>query len=192
MKSYINIDKHPHKKGLYVGYADGVWYIQKSNSSYGNWWAYKRDASNIQFNAHTLTVMSEKLLTYNAMKQKEREIKLMDNLALSSPLTDKSLPYNPVTGSQYTNNNMVLLACLTTYTSPEWAGYKQWLKVGRIVRKGEKGTRILIVKTKKLQDKKGQDVYKPYPSSVFVFNINQTDVMTNETQPQTSEAKNVF
>lgn len=43
MKYLHNIDKSGFHRGEYVGYADGVWIIRKTNSSYGNWVARKRD-----------------------------------------------------------------------------------------------------------------------------------------------------
>lgn len=98
------------------------------------------------------------------------------------------IPYNPYTGNQYTNNNLVLLAAYTAehYTSPQWAGYQQWLKLGRVVRKGESGTRILMVKSKKLVDKLGVEQIKQYPSSVTVFNFEQT-MSLEEAQPREEE-----
>lgn len=38
-----NIEKSAFRKGEYVGYANGVWLIRKTNSSFGNWSARHRD-----------------------------------------------------------------------------------------------------------------------------------------------------
>ena len=40
-----NIEKSAFRKGGYVGYACGVWMINRTNSTYGNWCARHRDDS---------------------------------------------------------------------------------------------------------------------------------------------------
>ena len=68
MKSYLNIEKSAFRKGEYVGYSNGkVFYIRKSNSSYGTWFAFNRDNYNEQLFAFGLASMSEKLsrVTFN-------------------------------------------------------------------------------------------------------------------------------
>jgi hypothetical protein len=45
MKQLTNIEKSAFRKGEYVGYRNGVWMIRRTNSSYGNWIARKRDDS---------------------------------------------------------------------------------------------------------------------------------------------------
>ncbi len=67
MKNLINIEKSAFRRGEYVGYADGVWNITKSNSSFGNWIARHRDRSNKPaVFAFTLEDMSAKLERYAA------------------------------------------------------------------------------------------------------------------------------
>ena len=62
MKSYHNIEKSAFRKGEYVGYSNGkVYYIRKSNSSFGNWFAHNRDNWNDQIYAFGLESMSNKL-----------------------------------------------------------------------------------------------------------------------------------
>ena len=65
-----NIEKSKFTRDAYVGYSDGVWLIKKSNSSYGNWHAQKRDDPNQFIYAFTLKQMSQKLhdVHYNIMK----------------------------------------------------------------------------------------------------------------------------
>lgn len=61
MKSYPNIEHLPGKQH-YTGYANGVWFITKSNSSYGNWCARYRDDTKVSpIFAYTLREMSDKL-----------------------------------------------------------------------------------------------------------------------------------
>lgn len=62
MKNYPNIEKSVSRKGEYVGYSNGkVYFIKKSTSSYGNWFAYNSDNYNDQIFAFGLDSMSEKL-----------------------------------------------------------------------------------------------------------------------------------
>jgi len=62
MKNYLNIEKSAFHHGEYVGYAGGkVYTIRKSNSSYGNWFAYNRDDYNDQIFAFGLDNLSQKL-----------------------------------------------------------------------------------------------------------------------------------
>jgi len=65
MKDLLNIEKSNFRKGEYVGYAIGCWYITKSNgSSYGNWIARKQTGENELLFAQTLEEMSDKLHGY--------------------------------------------------------------------------------------------------------------------------------
>jgi len=61
MKNYSNIEKSGFHKGQYIGYAHGVWTITKSTSSYGNWFAVRRDYPNQTLFAWTLDAMSKRL-----------------------------------------------------------------------------------------------------------------------------------
>jgi len=64
MKDLSNIEKSNFRKGEYVGYAIGCWYITKANTSYGNWAARKQSNTNEQLFAHNLEEMSRKLSAY--------------------------------------------------------------------------------------------------------------------------------
>lgn len=71
---------------------------------------------------------------------------------------------NKFTKQFYQGKNAMIVA-LSGYTINEWAGYRQWKENGYQVKKGEKGTPIQIVFTKK--DKtKGVSVKS-------IFNIEQ-------------------
>lgn len=59
---------------------------------------------------------------------------------------------NALTRSAYSSRNQQLLAdsaMLSGFESTEVAGFKQWLELGRVVAKGQKGTKILMVCDKK-------------------------------------------
>jgi antirestriction protein ArdC len=58
------------------------------------------------------------------------------------------LPRNAVTGAYYRGKNVDRLLSAAEeagYVGAEWAGFKQWLSVGRVVRKGEHGTGCITV-----------------------------------------------
>jgi hypothetical protein len=66
MKSYTNIEKSAFRPGEYVGYSKGkVYHVRKSNSSYGNWFAYNRDDYNDQLFAFGLDSLSKQLEKHN-------------------------------------------------------------------------------------------------------------------------------
>ena len=86
-------------------------------------------------------------------------------------------PANAVTGKPYTGGNVVRLLSAElehgfTSKGASWAGYGQWLEVGRQVRKGEHGTvgrRVVIVTDKR--SGKERKVVKGFR----VFHLEQTD-----------------
>jgi hypothetical protein len=55
---YLNIEKSGFHKGRYVGYADGVWYIERRGRG---WIAHHRERNHEPIPARTLSEMSEKL-----------------------------------------------------------------------------------------------------------------------------------
>jgi antirestriction protein ArdC len=61
------------------------------------------------------------------------------------------------------------------FEKDEWLTFVQALKAGRVVRKGEKGVRILAYG--KTKDKDGRERGNTYGRKT-VFNIIQTDVLT--------------
>lgn len=89
---------------------------------------------------------------------------------------------NPTTGRPFTRGNAARLDETQTesgYDSHEWATYRQWIEVGRQVRKGEHGTKLLLPKIERTDD--GRDVTTGrIVRSFTVFNIEQTDAIINE------------
>lgn len=68
---------------------------------------------------------------------------------------------NALTQSAYSGKNQKLLqdaAALAGIESTKVAGFKQWLELGRVVKKGEHGTKLIMVCDKKLGDEKAGDV----------------------------------
>jgi hypothetical protein len=61
MQKLTNIEKSTFRKGEYVGYANGVWRITKSNSSFGSWAARRQDGQGVTLFAFRLSDMSVKL-----------------------------------------------------------------------------------------------------------------------------------
>lgn len=80
------------------------------------------------------------------------------------------MPYNATTGVQYKGNNIMRLLsaeCEHGYGDGGWAGYRQWLEAGRVVRKGERGTQCMTVV--RVTDDKGHETTKPRGFRVFHF-----------------------
>lgn len=67
MRNLPNIEASAFRKGEYVGYADGVWLVRKSNSSFGTWSARKRDDNQAPLLfAFRLSDLSDKLAKHAA------------------------------------------------------------------------------------------------------------------------------
>src|SRR6266699_5135443 len=82
---------------------------------------------------------------------------------------------NEVTGQPYQGKNILRLKVAEAEngypSSHGWAGFKQWLEVGRVVRKGEHGTACGTVMTSK--DAEGRPTSKGY-RGFRVFHYDQT------------------
>lgn len=81
-------------------------------------------------------------------------------------------PFNPVTGQFYKGKQAELLAKLGTCN--QFAGFKQWLELGRVVRKGEHGLKIFMPLTAK--DESGVAAGTKFMARV-VFAIEQTEIL---------------
>lgn len=92
---------------------------------------------------------------------------------------DTATPTNPVSGYDFSRGNvdrLIVAADDNGYTSSEWATYRQWQEAGRQVRKGEKGTRVLLPRIERVD---GEDVATGRIAKGYtVFNIEQTDEAT--------------
>lgn len=100
----------------------------------------------------------------------------MENTPTAAP---SAAPFNPITGNPYSGQNEMLLQIAQSvrgYSAAQWAGFVQWQQAGRVVKKGEKATEIMMMKTKKLTGPDGQTVIKKFPSGACVFNIEQTEI----------------
>jgi hypothetical protein len=66
MKSLVNIEKSAFHEGEYIGYAQGIWIIRKTNSPEGNWLARHRDDNSMPLlYGLTLEEISKKLTNYS-------------------------------------------------------------------------------------------------------------------------------
>lgn len=89
-------------------------------------------------------------------------------------------PVNGVTGRPYSGFNVLNLS-MRGYEDPRWCTFDQAAKQGWRVRKGEKGTSILLVQTRYQDtgrlDAEGEPVMRPYPLLIGhrVFNFGQLD-----------------
>lgn len=92
---------------------------------------------------------------------------------------------NETTGTPYQGRNVDRLAeaeQANGYDSAHgWAGYKQWLAIGRVVRKGEHGTPCLTVVTIG-GDAEGNGGTRK-PRGFRVFHFDQTTALAEVTAP---------
>lgn len=89
--------------------------------------------------------------------------------------------FNQITNNQYTGKNQELLLGHMSENglrSLAWAGFKQWQQAGRKVMKGAKGCAINMVCTKKVQSKSGDVVEKKVCKKLYVFNLDQTELVS--------------
>ena len=94
---------------------------------------------------------------------------------------NNAFPKNPTNNNRpYSNTNLLFLMFAQEekgYTKPLWATYKQWEKAGGQVRKGEKGTGILVPRV--FKDKENADGTKKaggvFYTVATLFNVDQID-----------------
>lgn len=106
------------------------------------------------------------------------------------------LPYNARTGNEYSGNNIMILA-MTGREDLRWAGFNQWLEVGRVVRKGEKSTGIMMVVDYTKKDAEGAPKVNAQGEeskgrsvrTVPVFNFEQTEEIAAEDAQKILAAK---
>ena len=70
-KSYHNIEPHPTRKGLYIGYADGPWHVKKTG--YGGWEAHKRQGDGY-IRGKTLDDISSDLNSHSSKRYTKEEV----------------------------------------------------------------------------------------------------------------------
>lgn len=87
--------------------------------------------------------------------------------------------FNSVTKSIYSPINQEHLEehkAAFELVSDEWAGFRQWLEVGRKVKKGAKGCKIFMVCEKKMDTKEGEeDKKRQVVKALYVFNKDHTE-----------------
>jgi hypothetical protein len=91
------------------------------------------------------------------------------------PALSSTVPYNRVTGELYSGKNPMRLMVAEAergYGPGGWAGFRQWLECGRVVRKGEHATAIGRVFVKK--DKESGEITGTGFSGARVFHFDQT------------------
>lgn len=86
-------------------------------------------------------------------------------------------PVNYVTRQPYNGKNAQTLAIVATeFPTPEFLTFRQALNIGRVVRKGEHGTRILKVVRSENVDGDVRTGLRGY----YVFNVAQTDELPEQ------------
>ena len=100
-----------------------------------------------------------------------------------------NIPRNASTKNMYSGGNLFALMLAAEekgYTTPQWAGFQQWKKLGGSVKKGEKATIILIPRQMfgdEIDPDTGQKVRKSkgtFFSTAHVFNFDQIEGIDRE------------
>ena len=87
---------------------------------------------------------------------------------------------NPTTGEGWSEKNTDILfqaAIENGYLSNQAAGFKQWIKAGRVVKKGETSKAKIIRIVDKKINLKGKIVKKKVPVKHAMFFIEQTEIL---------------
>lgn len=85
---------------------------------------------------------------------------------------------NSVTQAVYSTKNQDIMdghKKANGLKSNEWAGFHQWRKADRKVKKGAKGCAILMVCDKKKESKEGKESKFKVCKRVYVFNFDHTE-----------------
>lgn len=101
------------------------------------------------------------------------------------------MPKNIVTGKQYNGFNILALMLSRQnqrFTSGVWGTFLQWKSVGATIRKGQKGTSIVMFNRKVDTDKAtGEKVEKTYCGRCSVFNLSQVEGYIPEVEQTSTE-----
>ena len=115
---------------------------------------------------------AEKIITEKVIVEKETTTEIFE---MFSKVT------NPITGDGYSpNNEKIILSAAgeNCFLSNQVAGFGQWIKFGRVVKKGEKAAaKIIRIVEKKQKNKSGKVVMKKVPVTHALFFIEQTIVL---------------
>lgn len=94
-------------------------------------------------------------------------------------MNTETLPYNPTTGNIYQGANigaLITQAAERGFNAMQFAGYAQWLKAGRIVKKGEKAIYVKACGTfTKIDKATGKATTGTFAKGQAVFAIEQTE-----------------
>lgn len=87
---------------------------------------------------------------------------------------------NYVTNKEYTGVNFVTLM-QSGFDNPEFLTFKQAQSIGRKVKKGSKGIRLIRIITRKMEDPEtGKEKTVKSPKGFTVFNVTQTEELKVE------------
>lgn len=106
-----------------------------------------------------------------------------------SVLAPLSVPVNAVSKEPYRGVNILALwaeAAAKQYTSPLWAGYKQWQSLGAQVRHGERGCMIIFYSRVEPSGKEGSlELFPRHVARVhWVFNAAQVNNFADPAVPE--------
>lgn len=99
-------------------------------------------------------------------------------------------PHNPTTGRDFLKGNasrLIEMMNERSWSSGEFATFVQWKNAGRVVRRGEKGTRCLLPTITKNDD--GTERVSGKPRQEFtVFALEQTEVVATVSEQLSSDS----
>tara|TARA_B100000519_G_C14252788_1_gene443379 strand:- start:955 stop:1788 length:834 start_codon:yes stop_codon:yes gene_type:complete len=105
-------------------------------------------------------------------------------------------PKNPCTERMYRGINQMFLTFGHDFSSPYWAGYKQWKSIGGSVRKGEKGSTVVQYSPFTVQippEEGGGEKVIPYLRKMApVFNSEQVENWSPEINQITEEERHSY
>lgn len=91
---------------------------------------------------------------------------------------DQTADKNTITKRHYQGINRLILGMASMgkgYSVPEWASFKQWASLGKYVKKGETGTKIVFFSPIEKQNDKGETESYAVLKAYTVFNAEQID-----------------
>lgn len=103
------------------------------------------------------------------------------------PWTAGMRPRSMATGKPYRGINVMLLG-LTEHTSPYWGTYKQIQAQGGNVRRGEKGTMVVLWKPVTGRGEDEEERQYLLSRTFYVFNADQADGLPAKFYPQAGQA----
>lgn len=106
--------------------------------------------------------------------RKAKRKAMMENLRNAGKINETENGYISITGKSYSPRNQMFLA-MQNVPAGQLAGFRQWLTVGRAVKKGETGADIMIPITNTKDDADEAEEDNTYFTWTSLFHYTQTE-----------------